>query len=257
MKYFVVSDIHNCCDELKAALKENGFSSANPDHTVIFLGDAFEKGAQPAETYLFLKKLLDCDKLIWIRGNHDIELVNAIKSKKLNKTNRRTATAIAQIFAPDLTDDPKDEIVCETLTDNAFDKWIIENSRDYYETQNHVFVHGFIPLDKGGYIRDWRDLPSSRWAGARKKCAVREIMKNGVRIPEKTVVCGHVGAYYGHIKEKYPDVGFDSAEFKKIAAKVTRTKPREYYVPYYGDGVVSIDANAYDTGFMNCIVIEE
>ena len=235
MKYFVISDIHNCCDELKAALQENGFSSADPDHTVIFLGDAFEKGAQPAETYLFLKKLLDCDKLIWIRGNHDIELVNSIRSKKLNKTNRRTATAIAQIFAPDLTDDPKDEIVCETLLQNAFDKWIIENSRDYYETQNHVFVHGFIPLDKGGY----------------------EIMKNGVRIPEKTVVCGHVGAYYGHIKENYPNIEFDSTEFKKIAAKVTRTKPREYYVPYYGDGVVSIDANAYDTGFMNCIVIEE
>ena len=257
MKYFVISDIHNCCTAFKAALDEKGFYIKDPEQTVISLGDAFEKGDEPQETYLYLKQLLDCGKLIWIRGNHDIELVNAIKSKKLNKTNRHTATALAQVFNPAITDGTPDETICETLTDSAFDKWILENSRDFYETQNHVFVHGFIPLDKGGYIDDWRDLPSSQWSGARKKCAVREIMKNGVRIPEKTVVCGHVGAYYGHIKENYPNIEFDSTEFKKIAAKVTRTKPREYYIPYYGEGVISIDANAYDTGFMNCIVIEK
>ena len=115
MRYFVISDIHNCCTALKAALKEKGFDITDPKHAVIFLGDAFEKGDEPQETYIYLKELLDCGKLIWIRGNHDIELINAIKSKKLNKTNRSTATALAQVLNPAITDGTPDETICETL----------------------------------------------------------------------------------------------------------------------------------------------
>lgn len=257
MKYFVISDIHNCYDETVKSLTDNHFDFLSQEHKIIFLGDAFEKGKQPKETYLFLQKMMSNGKLIWVRGNHDMELINAIKSKKLNKTNRNTAIALAQVFSPTISTKDSDEVICNILSQNSFDIWIKDNSCNYFELDNYIFVHGYIPLDKGQYNSKWKMYSSEKWAGARKKCAVREIEKNNIRIPGKTVVCGHVGAYYGHIKENYPNIEFDSREFKKIAAKITRSKPFNYYCIYYGNGVISIDANAYDTGFMNCIVIEE
>ncbi len=254
MKYFLISDIHNCYDEMRAALSEKGFLPSSPDHIIIFLGDAFEKGAKPCETYVFLKDMLEQGRLIWVRGNHDMELVHAVENRVLNKTNRPTATALAQTFNSAVSGD---EAICNALLQGGFTQWIMENSRNYFELDEYVFVHGYIPLCKGKYDENWRAYPTEKWGGARKTGAVKAILKEGVRIPEKTVVCGHVGAYYGHVKEKNPTVEFDSPAFKKLAAKITAKKPRAYYETFYGDGVIAIDANAYATGFMNCITIEK
>ena len=253
MKYFVFSDVHNSYNALVKALDSSGFHSEDDNHKLLFLGDAFEKGDKPKETYLFLKEMLSKNKLIWIRGNHDMELVNSVSINKLNNTNRSTALAVASVFNGAVH---TDEEICEVLKSNGFVDWILKNSRNFFETEQYIFVHGFIPSVKGNYEEDWRNLPDENWGGARKKCAVREVLKNGIRFG-KTVVSGHVGAYYGHIKEKYPNYEFDSPEFKKAAAKIVRTKPPEYYKTFYGDGVIGIDANAYDTGFVNCLVIDD
>lgn len=257
MKHFVISDIHNCYDELMKALAKESFDFHAPDHKIVFLGDAFEKGKKPKETYIFLKEMLERDKLIWVRGNHDIELVNALKNKTLNKTNRSTAIALAQVFNPDITADENDAIVCDTLSDNGFDSFITDNSRDYFELNNYIFVHGFIPLNKRKYDEGWRTYPSEKWSSARKTGAVRVILTEHIIVPEKTVVCGHVGAYIGHVIDNNPGIKPNSPEFKKIVSKITREKPHEYYETYIGKSVIGLDANAYDTGFMNCIVIEE
>ena len=84
-----------------------------------------------------------------------------------------------------------------------------------------------------------------------------EVLKNGIGIDGKTVVSGHVGAYYGHIKDEHPDWEFDSPDFKRSAQRITSKKEKKYYRPFYGDGVIALDANAYATGFMNCIVLED
>ena len=45
-KYFVVSDIHGCYDELIKALNEVGFDETNPSHYLIDCGDFYDRGEQ-------------------------------------------------------------------------------------------------------------------------------------------------------------------------------------------------------------------
>lgn len=257
MKYFVVSDVHNCYDALMAALDSDSFKWGEVSHKLLLLGDAFDKGAQPVETYEFLLNMLDLGQLIWIRGNHEIELVNAIRRRKLGRDSRATAVAIAKHLAGDETvTNHFDEQICDVLLKEGFDKWIEQNTVNFFELDGYVFVHGFIPLKNGKYDTAWRNADDKRWYGASKRCAVREVLKNDIRVKGKTIVSGHVGAYYGHAKLIRPDVWWDDEEFKKVAAAIVRKKPREYYETFYADGVIAIDANAHHTGFVNCIVVE-
>ncbi len=135
------------------------------------------------------------------------------------------ADVLAQTFNSAVSGD---EAICDALLQGGFTQWIMENSRNYFELDEYVFVHGYIPLCKGKYDENWRAYPTEKWGGARKTGAVKAILKEGVRIPEKTVVCGHVGAYYGHVKEKNPTVEFDSPAFKKLAAKIRKRRNLNY-----------------------------
>ena len=71
MKYFVVSDIHSFCSELKSALWEAGFNKRNKDHTLIVCGDVFDRGSETVELYKFLKKKKK-KRCILIKGNHEL-----------------------------------------------------------------------------------------------------------------------------------------------------------------------------------------
>ena len=51
MKCFVLSDIHSFYDEMISALNEAGYDKDNKDHTIIILGDIFDRGHQSLETY--------------------------------------------------------------------------------------------------------------------------------------------------------------------------------------------------------------
>ena len=55
--YFICSDIHGFFDEWMKALKEAGFDKENSNHTLIVLGDIFDRGKQPLQIYEFLRNL--------------------------------------------------------------------------------------------------------------------------------------------------------------------------------------------------------
>ena len=90
MKNFVVSDIHDHYDLLVEALDRNGFDINSGDHRLIVCGDAFYSGAQPGELFVFLRDLFEKGRLIFIYGNHDVELLDNLKSKHFTRpANRR------------------------------------------------------------------------------------------------------------------------------------------------------------------------
>ena len=70
MKYFVVSAPHSYYTILKAALDPKGFSP-NQDHTLVLLGDAFDRGPETIELANFLLSLYGQGLLVYIRGNHE------------------------------------------------------------------------------------------------------------------------------------------------------------------------------------------
>ena len=64
MKYFVFSDLHSCVSKLEETLDKYGYDSNNPNHKLLFLGDAFDKGKEHFKTYQFFKNaILNSNKI--------------------------------------------------------------------------------------------------------------------------------------------------------------------------------------------------
>ena len=85
MKSFIVSDIHDHFDLLMEALDRNGFDIKNENHRLIVCGDAFYSGPQPGELFVFLRELSEKDRLTFIYGNHDIELLDNLRAGKFTR----------------------------------------------------------------------------------------------------------------------------------------------------------------------------
>ena len=89
------------------------------------------------------------------------------------------------------------------------------------------------------YITSWREADGVQWEKAR--------WFNGIDAAqtadeEKTIICGHWHTSYGH--RKYENKG---SEFGDDAD----------FTPYYGPGVIGIDACTAHSGMVNCLVIDD
>ena len=56
-KIFAVSDIHGEYEILIKGLKEAGFDEDNPEHLLVSVGDAFDRGGNVLAVYEYLKRL--------------------------------------------------------------------------------------------------------------------------------------------------------------------------------------------------------
>ena len=65
-KVIIIGDIHSCAEPLKEVLKD--FSEEN---LYIFVGDYFDRGIQPVETFNIMLDLLEKPNVILIEGNHE------------------------------------------------------------------------------------------------------------------------------------------------------------------------------------------
>ena len=91
------------------------------------------------------------------------------------------------------------------------------------------------------YESDWRMQDEFKWERARWINGMLAASK-GVVEPNKTIVCGHWHCSYGHAKLEGNGIEFDSdADFS----------------PYYGNGVIALDACTAFSGKVNCIVLND
>ena len=79
-KYFVCSDIHGFYKEWMISLKKAGYDRNDENHVLIVLGDIFDRGPDPYKIYKFLTSLPD-ERLILVRGNHELLLLDLVKRK--------------------------------------------------------------------------------------------------------------------------------------------------------------------------------
>ena len=65
-KVIIIGDIHSCAEPLKEILKD-----FNEETLYVFVGDYFDRGIQPVETFKIMLDLLEKPNVILIEGNHE------------------------------------------------------------------------------------------------------------------------------------------------------------------------------------------
>lgn len=232
MKFFVVSDIHGFYDEFIKALDEEGFDKNNPDHCLISCGDNFDRGTQPIEVMRYLYSL---PNKILIKGNHEQLLVDACGRGIClsHDVSNGTFLTIAEIGG--MAGGRSEEECCQRTLARV--GHFLDEMVPYFETQNYVFCHGWLPL----WLEDnWRNANKKDWDSAAWENGIMCAM-NGDTI-EKTVVCGHYHTSWGHYL-----FGDAESEWGEGAD----------FSPFYGHGIIAIDACTAYTGKVNVLVLED
>lgn len=265
MKYYVVSDVHGFYTQLNESLKENGFFEDKEPHKLILCGDMLDRGNEAVKMQKFMTDLLEKDELIFVKGNHEWLLEEMISNfdKYYSEiawgyshhiSNGTWSSALQLSGLKELEAFKNVDIFLNKVKASDFYKKLLPASVNYFETNNYIFVHGWIPCftenipdwhRKGRHYKfnpDWRkaahkDWEAARWFNGMELAELWNIVEDG-----KKIVCGHWHASYGHskIENKCSEFG-DDADFS----------------PFYGENVIGIDGCTAHTGKVNCIVIEE
>ncbi|MCX4363147.1 MAG: metallophosphoesterase [Clostridia bacterium] len=260
MKYYVVADVHGYYDYMVEALQEKGFFEDKEPHKLVVCGDIYDRGPQNKEVENFVAQLLDKDEIILIRGNHEDLLMSFIDTlPSLSEYDLRfshsytngTVDTVREIVGASM----KKMILAPQIVSEQFKKSltytkIIPAMLNYYETERYIFVHGWIPATANGfggmglffeYDPKWREANNADWTYARWYNGMLAAHQ-GVVEAGKIIVCGHWHCSFGHAH--YEENG---SEFGKDAD----------FSPYYGDGIIALDACTIQSKKVNCIVIND
>lgn len=198
-KLFVVSDVHSFYSELKTALDKAGFDENNENHWLISCGDAFDRGNESVD---MLHYLMSLERKILVRGNHDLLLEECCKREFVwsHDISNGTAKTIYDIGGSDdgCTDFTKCCKITLMKTQTYRDLLI-----NYFETENYIFVHSWIPTICEGtskpwhrygridhYNEDWRNALARDWDNAMWGNPY-EMAELGLNRTGKTIVFGH------------------------------------------------------------------
>ncbi len=233
LKIFAVSDIHGCATALINSFCEAGFDPKNPNHLLVVLGDLFDRGS---ENRRVLEYLSGIKNKILIRGNHEDILMQSLTTGRVadlqfvNGTHITLNEFFTYYHGESLLNiiESSQRRVAEMLIN------LIDSMYDYYETENFIFVHGWLPDD--AQENDFRYASSAKWHNARwLRWHTR--YPNFV-IPEgKTLVVGHTPCYYASM--------FDN------------TRSDYDCSVFYGNKLVAIDGAAVSKGRVNVFVTED
>lgn len=228
-KFFICSDIHSAYTPWMEALNEAGFDENNDNHKIIVCGDLFDRMGESCEVYKFVNRMIEKNKIILIRGNHENLLVDCIESgfPYPNDYSNGTFKTICDLGGAGYGR-PFDE--CCRITWNLVNP-ILNKMVNYFETEHYVFIHSTIPPKE-----DWRTAHFSEWADAMWGNPFDFWEQYGIE--NKTVVFGHWHtSYYNSPLDEFNE----KSDFG-IA---------------YGDGFIGLDACTAFSGKVNVLVIED
>ncbi len=249
MRYYITADPHGFYSILRESLERAGFFKDEEAHKLVILGDLFDRGKEAKEMQDFILRQMDAGDLILIRGNHEDlfeELVNEDKGLPLDHhvQNGTYDTALQLTGYDRAMAMIRNYDFADAARQTPFYTRILPSMFEYYETLHYVFVHGWIPCiaDRHtgySYYSDWRNAGSFEWKRAR--------WYNGMDaaqtcLEEKTILCGHWHASYGHTRYEHK-----GTEFGKDAV----------FAPYYGFGIIALDACTAYSKCVNVLVLED
>jgi hypothetical protein len=156
--------------------------------------------------------------------------MNAIERGYINFADMYNGTevTIENLFGSDSIDKTGKISITDAQRKQVVD--YLSQTVDYFETQNYVFVHGWIPQGE-----DWRSASKEEWSDARWVGWAE--MHDKYVVKDKTIVCGHRATQY--------------------ASAIDKTRADNDYSPYYGNHFIAIDSNTVISKTINVLVIED
>lgn len=259
MRYYVVADTHGYYTYLEQALREAGFFDDTEPHKLILCGDLLDRGGEANRLVDFTVDLLDRGMLIFVLGNHEDLFIQCLQEisrsggREISGHHYHNGTWDTMLQISGMSKEAANRMPSELIhrvMESPFYRRLLLAGVDYFETPNYIFTHGWIPCitegvipyDGYSYDPNWRNADTAEWRKARWFNGMNVACNYHVTVPDKTVVCGHWHASYGHanIEHKGSERGED-ADFS----------------PFYADGIIAIDASTPLTQRVNCIVIED
>ncbi len=238
-KLFVVSDVHGHMTAMKTALDKAGFDPENADHLFVSCGDLFDRGRENKAVFEYVRSL---PRKVLIRGNHEDMLMNLLLNERVSDCDLgngmlRTVEGLLgkDALKPDHTlhaEKYRNEIreICS----------FVDSMADYFETEQYVFTHGWLPLfEENGQPNPDRDFHYAMyhtWQGARF-LPWTTAFSSGAVLKDKTIVCGHRAVQHAVMFDPY--------------------RLPEDSEPFYGNGMIAIDALTVYSGKVNVLVLEE
>lgn len=248
MKFFVISDIHGFYDEMIEALDKAGFDKDNPEHWLVVCGDYMDRGRQPSKV---MRYLLNLPRKVLVKGNHEQLLLDCIyrgypEYHDYSNGTAQTIIDLAEVYDFDLA--------CDRIRSRV--KRFVDQTVNYFETQNYIFVHSWIPTLPGEnwngkpwytqnrfdiFNPDWRQGNQVEWDAAMWGNPFNNYLL-GLNQTGKTIVFGHWHCSTGH-----KILGHCNDEFGNDTI----------WEPCYADGIIGIDRCTAHTGKCNVIVLED
>ena len=249
MRYYVTTDPHGYYSILRASLEHAEFFDDKDAHKLVILGDLFDRGGEAKEMQEFISRQMDAGRVVLIKGNHEDMFCELLLDDhgmpfEHHVKNGTYDTAI-QLTGYSLSKARKSNLdFADAAMRTPLYERIIPSMLDYFETAHYIFVHGWIPCfvnRHGGYdyYSDWRNAGQIEWGRARLYNGMDAIQSC---MEEKTIVCGHYSASYGHSKYEH-----DGPEFGNDAN----------FSPFYGHGIIALDACTATSKKVNVIVLED
>jgi serine/threonine protein phosphatase 1 len=247
---FVCSDIHSAYTPWKTALTDAGFNPNKYSHKIVLCGDLFDRMDESLEVYRFTQEMIDKNKLIYVKGNHEQLILDCCRrgfpySHDMSNGTAKTINDIASGCGSDFS-----EMCSYTLKQiqPLFDIMV-----NYFETEHYIFVHSWIPVinedglpahyTKGrrfSFNPDWRNASQKEWDDATWGNPF-DMAARGFNQTGKTIVFGHW-----------------ATEHKWAETEGRRDFDRNAkFDIYYGDGIIGIDGCTAYSKKVNVLVLED
>ncbi len=249
MKYYVAADVHGFYTKFHTALEEAGYFTDPEPHKLIILGDLFDRGPEAVQMQQFILQLMERDDVILIRGNHEDlyeEMITIDEGLPVrhHRSNGTYSTALQLTGYDSGLAIVRNLDFAAAAQDTPYFRRIIPAMIDWYETTHYIFVHGWISgvRERGGtysYRSDWREAAPEEWRWARWTNGMDAAQSSA---EDKTVFCGHFHCSYGHSRYEHKGSEFG---------------PDADFSPYYGPGVIALDACTAFSGKINILTLED
>lgn len=161
-----IGDVHGCHRALVTLL---GVLALTPDDTVVFVGDAVDRGPSSKQVVDQILALRDECEVIFITGNHEEMMRDAISGRGLfNQWLENGGRATLDSYGGSIEDIPPEHI-----------RFLV-TGRPFWETDTDIFVHASLesdislPNQTSDFLR-WKHLGGSEQP----------------HVSGKRVICGH------------------------------------------------------------------